>query len=175
MTAPDAPAPDRAGASRLARRIAERHARKEAGMTHAHTEPLPDDATLLARFTDLATDTAAFLRGETDAIARGDDAAVAARAPEKQELVARLDDLHHAVAPLVAAGVAEGGPLRDTLDTLRSEVEANAAAVTRRAAAADTVLAELTKIRDRFGLSGLYEKSGQKRGAGSRDRYDERT
>ncbi len=104
------------------------------------------------------------LRHENDTIAAGDFDQAPQFAPRKAAALAELE----AAAPALEQALAEGGEgsaaLRDKVAAFQEVMERNARLTRAAARAAGDLVEELSRIRDRHGLKGVYGESGEVRG-----------
>ncbi|MGR3465960.1 hypothetical protein [Limimaricola sp.] len=107
----------------------------------------------IAALTDL-------LEAEIAEIRAGDLSRVIARLEEKTALAARLD----AAGPEIGAALddAEGDDLRARLDALSALIARDASLLERMRETTAEVNRELSRLRDRHGLGGLYGADGHR-------------
>lgn len=120
--------------------------------------------TVLAEAQDLADRLARVLHNEIAAIGRGHLGDLVALATEKAQLLERIE-------PVLAGGhdrFEDADPaarqrLRQRLAEVQDLVAQDLMLLERMTAATGAVAAEIARIRDRHGLSGLYGRDGEKR------------
>ncbi|WP_212522765.1 flagellar export chaperone FlgN [Actibacterium sp. MT2.3-13A] len=105
----------------------------------------------------------ALLREEITAIGQGDTAKLAALFPRKTALLEALEAAAPALENAVRQGGAQEPGLPDKLKILQSLIQNDAALLARMRDATGGLVAEITRIRDRHGLKGLYGARGEPR------------
>lgn len=151
--------------SRLGRRLAAREAsinEKLEANEPVHTD---EDTQNFSDFEALVRQATHLLHEDTAAIKEGDISRVSELYPQKKAILDSLEDRVPAMEPFLSTLLEEREGLRPLLDDLQRASAENAALLLRISAATQTITQELARIRDRHGLSGLYEKSGRKIGA----------
>ncbi|MFC4669508.1 hypothetical protein ACFO5X_13180 [Seohaeicola nanhaiensis] len=100
------------------------------------------------------------LRDEIAAIGAGKLETVRDLYPQKLALYEELQAQSGSVERQIQAGTPESQALRDSLETLHGLIRKDFSLLQNLTAATERVVRELTRIRDRHGLGGIYESSG---------------
>ena len=83
--------------------------------------------------------------------------------PQKAALLAELEEASDAINRHLSEGGDEATRLRDSLELLNTLIRKDHKLLERMTEATGRAVRELTRIRDRHGLGGLYESSGSPR------------
>ncbi|WP_336043163.1 hypothetical protein [Pseudooceanicola nanhaiensis] len=118
-----------------------------------------------ARAMQLVDRLARILRDEIAAIGRGELAEVEALFPRKQALLAEIEAAFADPAPLLEGDTPPAVRLRERLAELQRLIRTDLALLQRMTEATGAVAREIERIRERHGLSGLYDKDGTPRTA----------
>lgn len=113
-----------------------------------------------ARATQLVDRLARVLRDEIAAIGRGELAEVELIFPRKQQLLAEIEAAFSDPAPLLEGETPPAVRLRERLAELQRLIRTDLALLQRMTEATGAVAREIERIRERHGLSGLYDKDG---------------
>lgn len=105
----------------------------------------------------------ALLEAEIAEIRAGDVSGVAARLAEKSALAARLDAAAAEIAAALETEASGEGDLRERLGALAGLIARDAAMLERMRETTSDVVRELSRLRDRHGLGGLYGADGHRR------------
>lgn len=100
---------------------------------------------------------AQLLKEEISAIDRGDLDKVVQLYPRKAELLAALE----AAAPAIGKSTPSDTAMRERLQELQALVRKDAALLERMTEATSDLVSEISRIRDRHGLKGLYGAKGE--------------
>lgn len=146
--------------SRFARRMQERASRLAAPRNA--TRLTAEDEENLAGFEDNVARVAALLDEETAVINAGRLDQVERFIAPKAELLKKIELRLPVVEPFLQEAVASRPELREKLVHLRRRAVENANIIRRMSEATTAIIDEVSRIRDRHSLSGLYEKSGRK-------------
>lgn len=131
------------------------------GVTPVATD---EDKLNIQAFIELAKSLAESLESENEAIRGGNLEIINQRFEAKKHLVQIMEDRQPIVEPFLRSAIEEDEETRGVIEALRAAAQENAELLERVARSAEAVSKEIMKIRDRHGLSGLYEKTGRKRG-----------
>ena len=124
-----------------------------------------EDAQNLDAYVGKIKETVTILRREIDAIKAGELEVVGQVYEEKSKVLKWLELRTPLIEPFLHHEAASNLGIREHLAVLKKNIEEDDALLSRMAVAARTVLREVEKITNRNGLSGVYGKSGHKRGA----------
>lgn len=147
-----------AAISRIAARFQERRSRAALG----ERPPLTgDDEENISRFAAVVAELTALLERENDALLQGDVAAVVDLYPQKQVLLTRLETRQPVVEPFLHESAEVAAALRSRIQALATQINRNADLLSAMSDAARAIRLEVTRVRDRHSLKGMYDKSGQ--------------
>jgi|GEM_PF-303946 len=159
-----------AAISRIAARFQERRSRAALG----ERPPLTgDDEENISRFAGIVTELTALLERENAALADGDVSAVAGLFAQKQVLLTRLETRQPVVEPFLHESADVATALRSRLEALAAQINRNAALLSAMSEAARAIRLEVSRVRDRHSLNGMYDKSGQTRSPGAAEKQRE--
>ncbi len=105
------------------------------------------------------------LTDEIAAIDKGEMSKVTALFERKSALLTQLEEAAPAMQDKLTAEDDSGAALRLRIDHLRDLVGQDLARLTRMTEATGEIAAEISRIRDRHGLTGLYGAKGKARAA----------
>ena len=103
------------------------------------------------------------LHDEIAAIAAGQLETVRELYPQKAALLAELEDASDAINRHLTEKGDEAAEMRESLELLSNLVHKDHKLLERMTEATGRAVRELTRIRDRHGLGGLYESTGAPR------------
>ncbi|RRH75775.1 hypothetical protein [Falsigemmobacter faecalis] len=152
-----------AAISRIAARFQERRSRAALG----ERPPLTgDDEDNISRFAGIVADLTAVLERENEALLAGDVTLVAELFGQKQVLLTQLETRQPVVEPFLRESAAVTEALRSRIQVLATQINRNAALLEAMSDAARAIRLEVSRVRDRHSLNGMYDKSGHTRGQG---------
>ncbi len=103
------------------------------------------------------------LHQEIEAIGQGDLSQIEDMLPRKADLLDRIEADSDELAVALAADDDSAEDLRGCVATLRGLLARDLALLGRMQATAGDIATEISRIRDRHGLSGLYGSTGARR------------